>query len=64
MPHFTMSRRKFAGVPVIATTATTPLPAAPHGSRRAVALGRLPRYVGQVAIPGQLAGAAAPRAGR
>ena len=65
MSQFVMSRRLFAGVPVIMATATVPL-AEPSQPRRVVAFGRLSRCAGQVMVSDQLAdlNTAPARAGR
>ncbi|MBR7827585.1 hypothetical protein KDK95_14800 [Actinospica sp. MGRD01-02] len=64
MPQLTMSRRKFAGVPVIMTTAAAPPPGVRSESRQLVALGWLSRTAGQVTVFGQLADRNSPPTGR
>lgn len=54
MSQFVMSRREFAGVVVNMATAAIPF-AEPGQSRRVVALGRISRDGGQVAISSHLA---------
>lgn len=54
MSQFVMSRREFAGVVVSMATAATSL-VEPDQRRRVVALGRISRHGGQVAISGCLA---------
>ena len=65
MSQFVMTRRVFAGVPVIMATATVPL-AEPNQLRRVVASGRITRRGGQVMISDRLAALrpAPARAGR
>lgn len=65
MSQFVMTRRVFAGVPVIMATAPVPL-AEPNQLRRVVASGRITRRGGQIMISDALAGmrTAPARAGR
>ena len=55
MSQFVMSRRMFAGVPVIMATATVPL-AEPSQPRHIVAFGQISRRGGRVVISDRLAG--------
>ena len=63
MSQLIMSRREFAGVPVVMTTAATPLPE-PDEPRRVVALGWISSNGGQVMISDQLTGPVSTPAGR
>ncbi|MBS2546956.1 hypothetical protein KGQ19_08750 [Catenulispora sp. NL8] len=54
MSQFVMSRREFAGVVVGMVTAS--IPEDPDQPRRVVALGRISRNGGRVAISGHLVG--------
>lgn len=55
MSQFVMSRREFAGVVVIMTTAATPV-TGPDQPRRVVALGQISRCGGKVVVSERLAG--------
>ncbi|MEY9893208.1 hypothetical protein ABIA31_006886 [Catenulispora sp. MAP5-51] len=65
MSQFVMSRRVFAGIPVIMATATVPL-AEPSQPRRIVAFGQISRRGGQVVVSDRITGlnTAPARAGR